>query len=115
MPSDNLADISAFESLQSEQHIKTGMSSMSIVNAFEVVVSDLVKRDYYEKVNFKYPTKEAAEKIMKGWHSAEVRRRRIHGMVHYYVCANGQIFSFSKEDAEKVVEQSKQVKVIEVD
>ena len=114
MTNNNLADISVFESLQSEQHNRTNMSSMSVFNEFQVVVPDLVKRDYYDKVNFKYPTKEAAEKIMKGWHNAKVKNGRIHGKVYYYVWANGQIFSFSKEDAEKVVELAKQVKVIEV-
>jgi hypothetical protein len=34
MPNNNLADISAFENLQSEQHNRTNMSSMSVFNEF---------------------------------------------------------------------------------
>jgi hypothetical protein len=33
MSNNNLADISTFESLQSEQHYRTNMSSMSVFNA----------------------------------------------------------------------------------
>jgi hypothetical protein len=35
MPNNNLADISAFELLQSDQHGKTGMSQMSVFGAYD--------------------------------------------------------------------------------
>jgi hypothetical protein len=41
MTNNNLADISAFESLQSDQHNRTNMSSMSVFN--EVTASDVTK------------------------------------------------------------------------
>jgi hypothetical protein len=41
MTNNNLADLSAFESLQSDQHGKTGMSSMSVFNA--MTTSDMSK------------------------------------------------------------------------
>jgi hypothetical protein len=43
MPNNNVADISAFESIQSEQHIKTGMSSMSVFNDLNKVKDLAVK------------------------------------------------------------------------
>jgi hypothetical protein len=114
--SNNLADISVFEQLQSGQHAKTGMSSMSVFNAFQVVVPDLVKKHHYQKVKFKYPTKEEAEKIAEGWKKARSDNVQSHGWTIYRVYANGQYFDFrKKEEADKVIADTKVVvKVVEV-
>ncbi|MDR1385677.1 MAG: hypothetical protein LBJ67_17785 [Planctomycetaceae bacterium] len=115
MLNNNLADISVFETLQSEQHARIGAGSMSVFNAFQVTVPDLVKEKYTQKIKFKYPTKEEAEKIMKGWRSARLETVAKHGHLIYWIWANGQKFQFSKENADKVLEQAKQVKIEEVD
>jgi hypothetical protein len=116
MSNNNLADISVFEQLQSGQHAKTGMSSMSVFNAFQVVIPDLVKKHHYQKVKFKYPTKEEAEKIAEGWQKARPENVVIRHKKVYRVWANGQSFDFyKKEDAEKVIADARVVvKVVEV-
>jgi predicted transposase YdaD len=79
-------------------------------------VPNLIKEKYYQKIKFEYPTKEEAEKIMKGWQNARQENVVIRHRAVYRVWANGQSFDFhKKEDAEKVITDAKVVaKIVEV-
>jgi chorismate mutase len=66
MSNNNLADISAFESLQSEQHNRTNMSSMSVFNEFtrksdESLVESIAARLEYLKKKGKSKSQEQAD------------------------------------------------------
>jgi hypothetical protein len=76
MANNNLADISAFESIQSEQHDRTNMSSLSVFNTFQVTVPTFVKKTDAQTANFKYQNKEEAEKRAKGWRDAKLEVKK---------------------------------------
>jgi hypothetical protein len=116
MANNNLADISVFEQLQSNQDNRTSMSSMSVFNAFQVTVPDYVKKTDTQTANFKYQKKEEAEKQAKGWHGAKlVIEKDKHNNLIYFLQANGQRYTITdKNDAELALTQAKKSKVVEV-
>jgi chorismate mutase len=64
--SNNLADISTFESIQVEQHNRTNMSSMSVFNEFtrksdESLVQSIASRLEYLKKKGKLKTQDQAD------------------------------------------------------
>jgi hypothetical protein len=79
-----------------------------------VVVPELVKSKYKKGVDFKYYTKEEAEKMMRGWHNAKIKTHKVGSNTVYEVWANGQGFPFSKENVELIMTQVKKVTIEEI-
>jgi hypothetical protein len=116
MTNNNLADISTFEQLQTEQNSRSNISSMSVFNAFQVTVPTFVKKTDPQTANFKYQKKEEAEKRAKGWRNAilEVKKDENNNLI-FFLKANGQSYTITdKNDAEKAHNQAKKSEVIEV-
>jgi hypothetical protein len=116
MTNNNLADISAFKQLQAGQNTKTNMSSMSVFNAFQVIVPTFVKKTDPKIANFKYQDKTEAEKQAKGWRDAilEIKKGE-NNTVIYTLHANGQRYTITdKSDAEKAHNQAKKSEVVEI-
>jgi hypothetical protein len=116
MANNNLADISTFESIQSNQNNRTSMNSMSVFNAFQVTVPTYVKKIDAQAANFKYQTKDEAEKRAKGWRDAKLEVKKDEkGNAIYLLQANGQRYTITdKADAEKALNQAKKSEVVEI-
>jgi microcystin degradation protein MlrC len=119
MSNNNLVNISTFENLQNNQNAKTGISSLSVFNAFQVTVPDFVKKTDTQTANSKYQKKEEAEKLAKGWHDAKLEAKKDkkdkNDNFIYFLQANGQRYTITdKSDAEKALSQAKKSTVVEV-
>jgi hypothetical protein len=117
MPNNNLADISMFESLQSEQHNRTNVSPMSVFNAFQIDLPDFIKQKHRTMSDFKYQSRKAAEHDADAWQRARLRTKKSKrsGNTVYVLSADSLEYTFEdKGEAEKALAQAKQTKVIEV-
>jgi len=117
MLNQNVADLSIFETLQDQSNQSMGnQSQMTVFNAFQITLPDVVKKQSPTMADFKYQSEKTAENDASAWRKARVEVKSVGGGKDiYHLMANGQRFTLTdKADADIALKQAKQVKVVEV-